>query len=417
MIARRSSSSRSGGSRSRPTLVHASLGVEPGQILANSATAILRLAVAGLASVGLLGLSAAPAAAAPTPIAWHTGVELAKELAQPVGVRWSGTPLRETLTGLSRARRVAVLIDRRVDPGQELELTANDVPLEQVFRAVAERRRLGLSLVGPVVYLGPPRVAARLRTLNELRREDARGLTPSGRQKFLQSRRIRWDDFATPRTLLGDLDAGNGFAISGLDQVPHDLWAAADLPPLPLVDRLGLIAVQFDLTFHIAADAKTVTLVPVPDEVAIDRSYPGGRQPEQVASRWAALAPDARIRVVGDRIHVRGLLEDHERMTAPGRTPGRPPTGPGRPGEGETRFTVREAKGPLGEVLRQLAERLQVELKIDHEGLERAGISLNQPVAFSVEEATLDELFEAVLAPAGCRFRRKGSLLEIGPAE
>ena len=367
--------------------------------------------LAAWASLGLLGL---PAAEAQQPIAWHTGVELAKELAQPVGVRWSGTPLRETITGLLRARRVAVLIDRRVDPGQELELTADDVPLEQLLQEIAERRSLGLSLVGPVAYLGPPRVAAQVRTLSELRREDARGLASSGRQKFLQSKRIQWDDFATPRELLRELAAGNGFEIAGLDEVPHDLWAAADLPPLPLVDRLTLIAVQFDLTFQIADDAKAVALVPVPDEVAIDRSYPGGRQPEQLASRWAGLAPNSRIRVVGSRIHVRGLLEDHERITAPGRTPGRPSS---RPGQGETRFTVREAKGPLGEVLRQLAARLQVELKIDHEALRRSGISLQQQVSFGVEDATFDELFEAVLAPAGCSFRRKGKVIEIGPAE
>jgi hypothetical protein len=70
----------------------------------------------------------------------------------------------------------------------------------------------------------------------------------------------------------------------------------------------------------------------------------------------------------------------------------------------------------LGPLLQWLAKRLEVELRIDQAGLERAGISLEQQVSFSVTEATLDELFAAVLTPAGCTFRREGSVIYVGPA-
>ena len=363
-----------------------------------------------------LAFSGPLAPAAEVPIAWHTGSGLTKQLAQPVGVYWSDNPLRQAVDGLSHAHRVAVLIDRRVDPGQTLDLAVTDVPLEQVLEEIARSRSLGVCSVGPVTYLGPPPVTSRLPTLAELRREEARGL-PSGKgRKFLLSKRIGWDDFATPRDLLRELAADNGIELLGSDRVPHDLWAAADLPPLPLADRLTLIAGQFDLTFQIAADGQTVTLVPVPDDVAIVRSYPGGRQPEQLAAKWAALLPNCRIKVVNGKIYVRGLLEDHARITASGPTPRHPATGPGHPAQGETRFTVREGKGSLGEVLQQLAARLQMQLEIDRAGLERAGISLQEQVSFSDKDATLDELFEAVLAPAGCTFRREGNTIRVGPA-
>ena len=384
-----------------------------------------------------LAFSGPLAPAAEVPIAWHTGSGLTKQLAQPVGVYWSDNPLRQAVDGLSHAHRVAVLIDRRVDPGQTLDLAVTDVPLEQVLEEIARSRSLGVCSVGPVTYLGPPPVTSRLPTLAELRREEARGL-PSGKgRKFLLSKRIGWDDFATPRDLLRELAADNGIELLGSDRVPHDLWAAADLPPLPLADRLTLIAGQFDLTFQIAADGQTVTLVPVPDDVAIVRSYPGGRQPEQLAAKWAALLPNCRIKVVNGKIYVRGLLEDHARITASGPTPrhpatgpghpvtgpghpvtgpGHPATGPGHPAQGETRFTVRDGQGSLGEVLQQLAARLQMQLEIDRAGLERAGISLQEQVSFSVKDATLDELFEAVLAPAGCTFRREGNTIRVGPA-
>ena len=68
-------------------------------------------------------------------------------------------------------------------------------------------------------------------------------------------------------------------------------------------------------------------------------------------------------------------------------------------------------------MLEQLAASVGLQLKIDREALGEAGISLQQPVSFSAQEATLEELFEAVLAPAGCTFRRQGNVLEIRPAE
>ena len=72
--------------------------------------------------------------------------------------------------------------------------------------------------------------------------------------------------------------------IQGTDRIPHDLWAAGDLPPLNLTDRLTLVAAQFDLTFAIDPTGESVSLVEMPATVEISRSYPfhlsivGGRQ-------------------------------------------------------------------------------------------------------------------------------------------
>jgi hypothetical protein len=364
--------------------------------------------------VGTAALGAAAARAEP-PTAWLTGVALQKRLAQPVDVYWSGTPLRQAVTRLSRTERVAVLIDRRVDPGQECNLKRSRLPLGTVLEDIAASQGLGLSWLGPVAYLGPPPFTSRVRTLAELRREEALRLPVRAGRKFLLPKRITWDDFAAPRELLAELAAESGIEIFGLDQVPHDLWAAADLPPLSLVERLTLVAGQFDLTFQVAADGGSVALVPVPDDVAVERSYPGGPQPEQLARNWAALLPDCQVQVVGNEIYVRGLLEDHERIRGSARAPEPGIVGPGHTREGQDRFTGKVA-GPLGQLLEQLAARFQLELRIDHQALQEANISLQQYVSRRVEDATLDELFEALLTPAGCTFRRNGKVIEIRPA-
>ena len=272
-----------------------------------------------------------------------------------------------------------------------------------------------LALIGPVVYLGPPDATARLRTLAELRRQDARRLSADAARKLLQSKPLEWDDFATPRELLAKLAAAGRLEIRGLDRVPHDLWAAADLPDLPLVDRLTLVAGQFDLTFEIASDGSRVTLVPVPEEVAIVRDYPAGQQPGRLVDQWQALVPDAQFKVVGDKIYVKGRLEDLEQIES-ARRPGATATRRPRTG-GETRFSGRVLNKPLGEVLRYVESRFDLELKIDREALGRSGVSLDQLVSFSVKDATVDELLTAVLEPVGCAFRRRAKTIEIGPAD
>lgn len=362
----------------------------------------------------LLGVCAADAVGA---TGWVTGARFQKRLARRVDVVWSGGSLRQALQGLSDAQGVAVLIDRRVDPGQKVELQLDDVPLRTALYEVARNRELGVSLLSSVAYFGPPEVAKRLRTIAALRREELRELPPGVVRKFLRSKRIAWNDFATPRELLAELAKESRTELVGLQRVPHDLWAAADLPPLSLVDRLTVIAVQFDLTFEVSRDGTTVRLVPLPDDLGLVRSYPGGGDPQAVAEKYAALVPEVEIKVVGGKVYVKGLVEDHERIAAPRR----PAPSPGqRPAQavGKVRYAkVTVEAGSVEQALTDLAENLDLELKIDHKALQEAGISLDQPVSVHMEDVTVDELLLEVIKNCPIKFRRRNNVVEIGPVE
>jgi len=196
-------------------------------------------------------------------------------------------------------------------------------------------------------------------------------LEPTVRIRLLSERPMSWDDLAEPRQLLERLAAEAGQQLLGLEKVPHDLWAAADLPPMPLTDRVTLLANQFDLTFSIAPDGRSLQLVPVPER--LPTAKPG-----------APLAA----------------------KPSPARRP-----------RDQKRYTLRQAKGRLEDLLPKLASMLQVDLKIDREALARAGISLDQPVSLSVTDATVDELFTKLLAPARCTFRREGDTIVVVPKE
>ncbi|MGD0383049.1 MAG: STN domain-containing protein [Thermoguttaceae bacterium] len=330
---------------------------------------------------------------------------------------WSEIPLRQALESLARNKKVAVLIDRRVDPSRKIDISLHQTPLKEVLETIAQKCNLGISMVGPAAYFAPPEVARRVRTLVALRQEDVRRLAPAAAKRFFNQKSMAWDDFAQPRELLEKLGTENGIRIEALDQIPHDLWAAADLPPLELIERITLIAGQYDLTFQVSADGNRLTLLPVPEHVELVRTYPAGRQAQATAKNYAALAPQAQIQIKGDKIVVVGMIEDHQRISAPHR-----PAERNTAKSADTDFTLKQytltiVEQPIGPLLEQLGPQLNLELKIDDNAIRQAGVSLDQRVSFSVKDATVDELLRAALQQTGLKFVRRGNVVQIEPSQ
>lgn len=346
------------------------------QPLSDRALNLCRLIAAAILQLPLLG----GGVEAGGHVVWTTGPVLEQRLKQAVDVRWSGKPLRDAIASLSQTQQVAVLIDRRVDPGQKLDLAINGSPMETVLQTIADRCGASVSQLGSVVYLGPTPVAQQLPAVAAGFEKMVRQQPKTVQRKFSTLKATTWEDLATPRGLLEQLAVQNGLEIIGLERVPHDLWAAADLPPLSLVDRLTLIAVQFDLTFAVAEGGAKLELVPIPENLRplpVKRKGVSQPRPTSKSSAADSSASIERVRV--------------ERMSV-------------------------QAK-PLGGVLRQMAEQLGLELRIDEKAIQEAGISLDQPVSAKVENATVDELLLALLQSTGLKFQRHQRVVEIMPAE
>lgn len=311
-------------------------------------------------------------------VAWVTGQAFRQRLGQPVDILWSGNPLREAIASLSHAQKVAILIDRRVDPGQKIEITIKGAPMDAALQVIAEKYSLGVAQLGPVVYIGPQAAADRLEPAAAAFQKAIERLPKAAQRRFSTPKAIAWDDLATPRELLKQLAEQAGVELVGLERVPHDLWAAADLPPLSWADRMILIAYQFDLTFAISSGGAKLELVPLPDNL------PSPPEKRKVASepRPAAKSTPTPSSTSIDRVRIQRMSVQSE---------------------------------PLGRVLRQLAERLGLELKIDEQAIQQAGISLDQPVSATVENATIDDLLRELLKSTGLAFRRRQNVVEIRP--
>ncbi len=160
---------------------------------------------------------------------------------------------------------------------------------------------------------------------------------------------------------------------------------------MTLVDRLTLVLEQFDMTFQVAADGRR-TLCPCRFPLTWRSSaiIPASHSRRRSLRRGGG-TPDCQFRVVGSRIYVKGLIEDHERIEAApgqaaGQAAGRPPRRPAQPRAPEQVFTAKNANVPLG-VLSAFAKQLGLELQIDAEKMRQAGISLDQLISFEVEQA------------------------------
>jgi hypothetical protein len=215
-----------------------------------------------LAAVACLLVCAAFAQAAES-VRWATGRAFDQQLAAVVKVR-ANLPLRRLMQQLGKANGIAILVDRRIDPSRMVDISLERVSLETALRTIAKRLDLGVAKLGGVVYLGPTEVAEKLPSIAAALNGELRRFPPAAGRKFLAAAPMAWGDLATPRELLEGLGRENGLKIVGLSQVPHDLWASADLPPLPLLDRLLLVSVQFDLTFRLRGGGRQLELVPLP---------------------------------------------------------------------------------------------------------------------------------------------------------
>ncbi|MDZ4779262.1 MAG: hypothetical protein SGJ19_03310 [Planctomycetia bacterium] len=340
----------------------------------------MRVACALLAAILMLAINRAATCRAAEAAAWR----------QPASVTWSGAALRDALRRFADAQSLFVLIDRRVDAGRELELSAAQAPAREIMLSAGKQADAGVSFLGPLAYLGPESSCRRLATTAALRTQEAQRLPTELRKALLERGAYHWDDFATPKELIETSAKEADLQVEGLELIPHDLWAGAKLPPLTLVARLTIILAQFDLTFHVDAERKSLVLEPLPERVSIEKDYAGGAKAQQRAEAWRARTPAAEIEVRGQRIVVRGTVEEHETLASPDK----PDPRPNAPAPGVQVYTLTVSGKPLSAVLPQLAKQLQLELKLDEASLQANGTTLDHIVELQVKEATLKQLLD-----------------------
>lgn len=378
------------------------------------------------------GLSAEPASPESDSVKYLTGSEFEEALSQPVSLSWQERPLRLGLRQLSESREVAVLLDRRIDPEQSLTLGLSKLSLLDILARIATECGAGISVVGNIVYVGPVKTAARLRTLLELRSNELVGENAIAGTKrsfeLLRRSSLTWQDLDRPSDIVAASCREAGLQIeassrpgtapqtNSLTAIPHDLWAAATIPHATITEKLILLLAQFDLSFEWQSAATRIRFVPMPDQVTVRRTWPSLTRTKrarvsEILPQLQGLPHDLR----GSQLAVTGTveqLEEVDRLIYPERYTQR--TAP-RPAGGELNFTF-EFRAQLGTLLKALPEKSDIRFEYDEAVLTDAGVQLDRGVEMKMKNASLQELCEALFKDSGIAWEITGRKVTLTPA-
>ncbi len=329
-----------------------------------------------------------------------------RQLQQSVHIRGSVAPLLPTLQRISQAHGIGIFLDRRLDPQHPLELRGPAQPLAELLQTIAREQGARVSLLAPVAYIGPAPTTDKLATLLELNREQVRQMNPVEQRKWQTVTPTAWPFLTEPRQLVMNWCQMRGVALQGTDQIPHDLWAAQQLPPLDLLQQLTIVLAGFDLCVLFEPNEQP-RISPIPDRVVITRGYPwSDRQAARQANADSPF-PDLSTERRDGQLWVTGSIEDHQRVVEWLRGPaGRRPQ---RMAPTQQRYTLTVKNQPRSRVLEALAEQLNLELTWDN--LDEAVRS--EVISFHVQNVSVQELLRAVLGDSGLGYRMDNRTLAI----
>ena len=338
-----------------------------------------------------------------------TGGAFDRSIARPVMITRENVPLRPILRQLAEQREVAIYLDRRLDPSHPVRALVSSSSLTEALEDIVDPLHAGVSVIADTLYIAPSSTARSIRTLAVIREEELRresGVAPLRQRDLLRRRATAWPDLAEPREILEAVADRYGLTITGINRIPHDLWASGRVAAGNAPETLLLVLMPFDLAFEWEPGAAGVTIVPIPESIQICREHrPRGLSPRQAVERIAESRPALQARVANGMVEVCGTVEDHEELEyLIGGKPRPRSQAPELQPIQERRFTLRIVRQPASVLFRTLRAQ-EIDVEVDDEALQAAGIDLDQKISLELKQVTADEFFTAIGKELGLAFR------------
>lgn len=341
-----------------------------------------------------------------TVIATADEVRTTAELEKALEVRgvWSstGSSLAEELTEFRGQTGITIVRDRRVDPHSPCEYEPAEGNRTVALSAISRTQQgLAWQQLGPVIYLGPKPACARVSIFAEMLEEQIkanRTTFPTEVTARLRRRTVlKWDELTSPREILQQLCETVQVKLVNADDVPHDLWAAAELPPLTFTESAVLILNQFDLTLT-PADDGSFRVGPPNESFSWDASYAIGKSEQKAISeqlKQDGLAPE--LRWSTNRVTVVGRFSDHlwwiDRVQQERENPGQGTGGSNQPtGLRQRLFTLRVERATLAALITEF-RRQGIRIEIADEDSAAIQKILQQPIEVNAAQKKADEFF------------------------
>jgi hypothetical protein len=341
---------------------------------------------------------------------WSTREEFLQQLELPVEIHWHDAILQESLQRLAAAQRVAIVLDRRIDPHQRITASVSPTKFIDAIQSVCDTRGWGVSVLSPVIYIGPSETTRPLASWQRQQRMVIEQLPGEQRRRWERTTPCAWPEVTEPRALLTEWLSAARIPADGLDQIAYDLWPAQNLPALDVLQRLVITLAGFQLGPEVKADG-SVAVVRLPREIKLTHHYVvPARRLAAVGDLQTAL-PDAKLTLRQRRLEVVGRAEDHDYVQL--WLEGRPRRAASVGALVDKRFTLTVQNQPIAAILQAVAGQLDLELVWD----DATQSWREDRVSLSVKNATLGELLAAVLHGQAATYRVRGRKLLIMSAE
>ncbi len=349
----------------------------------------------------------------PTPdeaVEFKTSAAFTTTLDSTMGVHWSENPLRPALARLQKVQGVGIWLDRRIDPGQKVDFSAQDVSMQMLLKKLAVQLQADVCRVGDCMYIGPPEVTAKLSTVAGMRNEDVRKFTPEVQKRLFQAKSRSWEILATPQQIVSAIAKDYELKVVGLEQIPHDLWPAITLPPLSCSEQLCIVLAGFNATFEFSPAGDAIRFIPLPDSAVLTKSYRVTGDAEQWVRELQAKFPSSKLRAAGAMLEVAGPQADHTAIArlVQGKTVRTRPATTGA----KRVYSLNIQQQKAGAIAKTVAQRNDLKFTYDQEALP----GLNKLVTFEVKDVDLDTLLHKALDPAGLAYEIKDGTLHVSVA-
>lgn len=350
---------------------------------------------------------------------FRTQSDFQEQLDKPLVAVQEQAALREFLRTLSENLKVAILLDRRIDPDQRIDVRIQSPFLDEGLRELARPLDADVVVLADTLFLTTRANARTLRTrlrLAEGRRDEAVG--GDFRRKVDLTRRaaLAWDDLAQPRELVEAIARGAGLMVQNPDALPYDLWAAGCIAAPNSLEALLLVVSQFALDVE-WVDADQVRLTAAARDPLVHRVHElPQRSIDEAVARIRSRFPDLPLKQSRRGLDVQALVEEHEEIAVllGERAPRRSLAPLSADNLENRRFTLPPAQAPFRQFVALLRQQ-GIEVRFDEEELTAAGIDLETRIALELQDATIHQFLRAACAPLGLDYRIDGNRIDLSP--
>ncbi len=296
-----------------------------------------------------------------------------------------------------------MFVDRRIDPTTSVSISIQDATIEQFLWTVARQQDWGVCRIDDFYYIGPKKTAWALPVLWQQMKKETRTQKRIFEVAWNKKNAFRLPDLSVPSEILQQLATENQFQIAG-EELPHDLWSAVNLPPLPLDGQVALLIVGFDKWFRRSKDGKTVELIEFQAPTTGKMSFGPFENSRDLVREFRDRFPKIRISTSGKSFTASGPPEKLAAIKASILDM----AGPRPTGDSTKRYTLTTSSS-RGNILASIAKLTGTEL--DFEPALRE--TLSEHIQISVTDATLEVLLENVLRGTNANATISGGSLRI----